>query len=362
MTVKLTAQKVQEIIDLCTEVKVQKYVKIRQVAKVIGKLVAAMPAVQYGRLYYRQLEIEKTLALRKSKGNFNNYMRLSTEAQDELNWWINMVGSSSGAINRGNSDLELETDASGSGWGGTDGNVQIGGRWNEEEAKRAENNEINFLELKAIYLVLQSLCNDMSDIHIKIKSDNTTAVAYVNHMGGTKSPDCNKLAREIWQWAIQRNIWLSACHLPGVFNVIADDKSRNFDDHTEWMLNKDIFSKICEIFGTPEIDLFASRLNAQLPRYVSWKPDPGAEEIDALSIFWDPEILLYAFPPFCLIGKCLQKISIDQSEVLIVVPKWPTQTWFSMLLHMLVDDPLILPRSKNILYNTACFRYHSSTK
>jgi len=37
-------------------------------------------------------------------------------------------------------------------------------------------------------------------------------------------------------------------------------KSRKFNDHIEWQLNVGIFNKICNLWGTPEIDLFASRL------------------------------------------------------------------------------------------------------
>ncbi|CAB3992942.1 Hypothetical predicted protein [Paramuricea clavata] len=38
-------------------------------------------------------------------------------------------------------------------------------------------------------------------------------------------------------WCIQKNIWVSATHIPGVTNVEADKKSRQFDVHTEWALN-----------------------------------------------------------------------------------------------------------------------------
>ena len=68
------------------------------------------------------------------------------------------------------------------------------------------------------------------------------------------------------------------------------------------MLNKRAFTKIVQTFGKPEIDIFASRLNAQLERYVSWLPDPGAEAVDAFSLNW-ANFDFYAFPPFCLLSK-----------------------------------------------------------
>ena len=165
-------------------------------------------------------------------------------------------------------------------------------------------------------------------------------------MGGSKSKACNELAKELWAWCITRSIWVTVAHLPGVQNTIADRKSRVFDDSTEWMLNRDIFENLCHCLNfDPALDLFASRLNAQVKRYVSWKPDPEAEAVDAFSLYWG-ELSFYAFPPFCMIGKCIQKIIQDGGEGVLVVPKWPTQAWFSKLLNILVQDPVLLPNQK----------------
>ena len=102
-------------------------------------------------------------------------------------------------------------------------------------------------------------------------------------MGGTKQ-SCNMITRDIWQWCIQRNIWLSACHLPGVENTEADRESRLNHDNTEWQLNPKLFHRLGQIWPKPEIDLFASRINFHILPYVAWKPDPGAVAIDAFTI------------------------------------------------------------------------------
>jgi len=73
---------------------------------------------------------------------------------------------------------------------------------------------INCLELEAAKLDLQSLCKAEANIHIHIKLDNVTAIAFINNMGDTPSLACNKVAREIWLWCIPKNIWLSATHIP----------------------------------------------------------------------------------------------------------------------------------------------------
>ena len=103
-----------------------------------------------------------------------------------------------------------------------------------------------------------------------------------------------------------------------------------------------------DTWGEPTIDLFASRLNKQINCYASWKPDPEATYVDAFSISWNNH-LFYAFPPFSLIARCLQKIEIENSEGIIIVPMWETQPWYSQLLRMITDVPRTLPQRSDTL-------------
>ena len=57
-----------------------------------------------------------------------------------------------------------------------------------------------------------------------------------------------------------------------------------------------------------------------------------------------------AFPPFSLIATCLQKIEQDQSTGLLIVPLWTTQPWFTLLLNLLADHPVVLPQSDSLLF------------
>ena len=81
MKVQLPATKRQEIKAACSSLLTKETHRIKTVASVIGKLVAAFPAVQYGPLYYRTLEKEKTIALRNNGGHFDRKMQLSWAAK-----------------------------------------------------------------------------------------------------------------------------------------------------------------------------------------------------------------------------------------------------------------------------------------
>jgi len=97
-----------------------------------------------------------------------------------------------------------------------------------------------------------------------------------------------------------------------------------------------MFDKICRVFGTPQIDLFANRLNYKLQKFVSFQHDPLAWRQDAFAMDWSV-LFLYAFPPFNQILKCVQKLKCEKCHFVLVVPDWPTQPWYSEVFAM-TDD------------------------
>ena len=147
---------------------------------------------------------------------------------------------------------------------------------------------INVLELREATLALKTLLQSQEAQHpplkhIHLRIDNTTAVAYIDKRGGTHSPALTAQALELWAVALTAEVSLTAQHIPGIQNVIADTVSRQIETRTAWTLHRKIFQFICQRFYmyTPEVDLFASRLNHQVPKYVSRYPDPGALAVDA---------------------------------------------------------------------------------
>ena len=87
--------------------------------------------------------------------------------------------------------------------------------------------------------------------------------------------------------------------------------------------------KVC-----PNIDLFASRLNCKLKPYTSYQLDPEAFAIHEFSFSWNA-YKPYAFLPFCVMLKALQKIAQDRATSLNVVPYSLTQPWWHYLVTML---------------------------
>ena len=198
------------------------------------------------------------------------------------------------------------------------GPQSTGGLWTSDEKPH----HINYLELLAVFVGLKALCNSHRNGHIRLKIDNTTAVAVINHMGRSHSGHLNELCKEIWDWCIARNLWISAGHIAGKANVEADLESRQKQTITEWILNTTLFSQSLKTLQfAPDNDLFASRLNKQLPDYVTYRPDPESIAIDAFTINW-AKLKFYAFPPFSVIAAVLKKIQEDKATGVCVLPNW----------------------------------------
>ena len=85
---------------------------------------------------------------------------------------------------------------------------------------------INSLELLAGSFAIKAFAKHRSKIQILLQMENSTAVAYVNKMGGTHSLSLSLQAGHLWKWCLQQEILLSAEHLPGVANTIADQEIR----------------------------------------------------------------------------------------------------------------------------------------
>ncbi len=347
MKVSLPVDKVTDITEYIQKCLRKESLTIRDVAQLLGKLEATKPGNRFAQLYTKTLTWEKNAALAKNGYNFDAKMKLSQKVRNELSWWLQNLASVSAEIFTGQPNDTIFTDASNDGWGchAPSFGDKFGGRWNDDEKQY----HINVLELLAILYSLRALDRHLHDMHLRIMTDNTTAMLCIRNQGSVHSWQCDNVTRQIWELAIDRNLWLSTAHIPGVLNVEADTASRKFVDDTEWTLNDNIFADICTKLGRPTMDLFASRLNTKLQHFCSWQPDPEATHIDAFSIPWTG-FLGYAFPPFAVLPAVMQKIRLEGAQVIVVVPKWPTKPWYTMMQKMIISEVFEFPVTHDTLF------------
>ena len=128
MTLLLPDCKVEAIKSHCSKMLLHHEVSVRELSQLIGKLTASIQAIFPAPLHYRHLQNLKHKALARF-GHFDATTALSTEAKDELQWWLAHLNAWNGrALLRPSPDVIIETDASRSGWGGSLSGSHHGGR------------------------------------------------------------------------------------------------------------------------------------------------------------------------------------------------------------------------------------------
>ena len=83
--------------------------RLSKLSQLVGTFVSCLPGVQFGKLHYKNLEIEKNLALRKHKGNHETQLTLSSPAKDECTWRTENVDKVFNPISPGNPVIELRS-------------------------------------------------------------------------------------------------------------------------------------------------------------------------------------------------------------------------------------------------------------
>lgn len=144
----------------------------------------------------------------------------------------------------------IYVDASDLGWGMSSGTIQTTGAWTNKESLMS----INARELTAIYFALKLHAKDFKDQHIKIFTDNMTALKYSSKSGGTASRTLQDLAVKIQELCSQYNLKVEYEHISGQENIQADWLRRQHHTTTknllyEAQLPKRIFRLINQRWG-----------------------------------------------------------------------------------------------------------------
>ena len=170
------------IISLCTRMINTKRTTIREFAKLVRQITAAESGVQHAPLFIRPLEKVKEEQLIVHCGNFDSFMTIPRSIDSSLNWWVAHVKDSYKNVSLGPANIIIFSDSSQCMFDAYDKthNVETKGFWSPVEQCLHK----NVLELKACENALKSVCENVTNSHIRIYSDNTTSCSYINRYGG----------------------------------------------------------------------------------------------------------------------------------------------------------------------------------
>jgi len=337
MTLRIPGNKIRDVRREASKLLNKGTCTVRQLSSFIGKAIAMTAAVFPARLKIQHLQTVKIQAL-KSGISWEDSVSLTTTATEELLWWRTHLRQWNGlSWIVANPQVDIYTDASTSGWGVVINNHSYSGSWTAAEQPR----HINYKELLTVFFALRR--PEVKGRTVNIISDNITTIAYINHFGGTRSPELMKLATSLWNWCLKTGTRIRTTYVPSAFNP-ADAPSRQLTGQLEWSISRSFFKTMDIAWGPHSVDLFASSINHHLQRYMTWKPSPGAIGHDALQHQWRPLGNVYLCPPWNLIPLVLQKVRQERMTATIVTPHWPSAVWYPTVKMMSVTTPIHIPR------------------
>jgi hypothetical protein len=333
LTVALPEDKRQDIQLKARSLARNKAPTCRAVQRFLGSANFAAMAVPMGRLHLRSLQACLRRVYKSPKDLFKP-CPLDSDARRSLFWW-RWLPESARSLEMPIPTETVTTDASHWGWGAAWGSRRLGGPWSPSEAEY----HINVLEMMAVQKTLKEWGPFWQGKAVSLQADNRTVVAYLKKEGGTRSPQLIRLTEQVLLEANRQKIILCPAYLPGAANVAADAKSRGKEE-SEWWLRPEVARALFRKWGTPDIDLFASRRTAQCRRYFTLdQKDSEASGIDAFRQPWAQFRLTYAFPPPQLIPAVLARLSQEKTRMILIAPWWEEASWFPELKTLTMGSP-----------------------
>jgi hypothetical protein len=251
----------------------------------------------------------------------------------------------------------------------------VSGRWTASELEA----HIGVRELTAAARTLEHAAAlfDLRGAHVCLLTDASIVVATLNK-GGSRRPLLAAAFEPVRLLLQEQRCYLTAAHLPGANNLLADAASRapaavgrvpwatlTTRGATAWASRQrhpltDLATARLSVegrswllgSGSCALDLFASSWDATLPEYVTWYPEeapnpaaPAPRAYDALVADW-PRLArgrdVYAFPPPRLLSRVVQRLFLwPDLTGCLVTPTTPNAPWWAQLARR--AKPRLLP-------------------
>lgn len=221
----------------------KKRATIKQIQRLCGILAHCAKVIKGGRTFsHRVISLLKGLPDNKKR------IRLSEQFKFDLFWWRDFAAYFNGKnlmikYNHGVGPA-FYTDACLRGYGlYSEGDWQAGyfnafsgpdtskldvghGHWvNVHIQDQPSATNINVLELIPVWLCIRRWSHNWRNLHVVCYTDNTSVLAMLNKGCGSKD-QCMVLLRDIFWYCANYNMHLTARHISGIENVIADRLSR----------------------------------------------------------------------------------------------------------------------------------------
>jgi hypothetical protein len=329
-------------------------VTLRYLAKMVGTAVALHPVLPDLNLHLKPIQSFLAQSLSESANDYGRCVVLPAGLPQWAYWgtkaWVADLGASIKEA-RFVPEYLVSKDASSDGWGAAlyahvwthewDLIAWTRGFWSPEE--RGLQN--NLREMQASQNALESFRPLLPQgSALRLETDNQVEF-FDLRLKGTMNPALHRMVERIWE-AVKQSGWrMEVTWTAGEDIPFADWLSRWKRDRSDWQLDRTAFREIERRFGPLSVDLMATAENAQLARFVSLRPQPGAWAVDAWSLSWArlrwqfPGQLPYLNAPWVQLWRALRRVRTERAELVVVVPEQPWRPWWPLFLQLLRPWP-----------------------
>lgn len=226
MECRLPEDKLQDLRDQVGRAKVARKLRLRDLQSLLGKLNFACRILPMGRVFCRRLSMA-TAGVRAPA----HFVRLTASLREDLAVWSEFLECFNGRSLfldglSSNSELELFTDASGSmGFGAYFQGEWCAAAWPVSWREKGFCSNLALLELFPILVSLEIWGERFRNRRVCFWCDNLGVVQAINSQTAN-SPPVILLLRRLVLRCLQLNAHLTARHVPGVANCLADSLSR----------------------------------------------------------------------------------------------------------------------------------------
>ena len=266
MEARLPPDKLRKLRNILVDFTDRNRATKKELSSLAGILSFCSSVVKGGRCFSRRI-----IDLMNTVRHNHHYIRLNREFSMDIAFWMDWASTFNGKakliIGKPMPISSCQSDACLAGFGvyfdglwicgGWDSgcvplvpdDVDIHHNWTIEQIPEDLQRNINYLELYPVLLAARRWCHMWRDTHIILYTDNTSSMSFVNK-GTCRSPSAMVWLRELALLAMTFNFHITARHLRGVHNVIADSLSR-LSESGQW-------GRLLDYMNTNDLPLFLS--------------------------------------------------------------------------------------------------------
>ena len=299
----------------------------RTIAQVVGMIISMQSAVGY----LVRLRTRSLYQCVINRAGWDSPVMVTSRAFDELLYLEKhlrasntgkLKDSTQNSVTSENEEAVVFCDASGAGFGDSDGNDVIG-CWSETECGLSS----TWRELEAVYRVLHSSVKTIEGHDVVVNTDNKNVCSILKT--GSRKCYLHEIAVRVDDLCSENEVNLKCQWVPRGNNVQADFLSR-CTDSDDWSVEPFVFYELERMWGPHTCDRFACSYNAKCEMFYSKYWCPGTSGVDAFNFPWLGENN-WLVPPPRLIPYCISKVKNEKCKATLVVPKWKSAPFWPLL-------------------------------